>query len=475
MRYTGRPAWQVDVGWFSALLLALTVLAGTMAGTMARITTPASGPTAQAAVLDLALLDASGGAPLLNPVSRSYDGRGPLELLPGTGVGVDPTEIVGFGLEEARGRLAGVLTDRRLRLGSGWLDTVLDPPLREQLAALDQDVLSPLAEAELRRIMLPLGLDDGTRAADWPTQLAQSPGQPVQPIVGVFVTMPASQVQGASPRLVGERVVAGLSQTLNEQGGDAARTLVSNPNLSVALSNAIEGPVRTALHQAMAAALRTYDGQMASRLSEARTVLIEPLSPNPLSGALLAADLSALPADQARARSLELLGESAYRDGLAAVRAALATPEARARVEGAGWLIQGLDASAHGRYLAWTWVLGIVAFLLAAVAGLTASGAGRVLVPGLAILIGAAAPLWLTWTLTSREAIGGLPAGVGALGVPGAWRAWGTQLTGGMAEAVAQTALWAPLVVAGLGALLLLIGLVATLAGWLRPRRRGRF
>ena len=155
-------------------------------------------------------------------------------------------------------------------------------------------------------------------------------------------------------------------------------------------------------------------------------------------------------------------------------------PEARARVAaGAPW-IDALDARAHQRYALWAWVSGVVALLLLAIVALLQQGRWRLLAPGVLLLAAGGPWLWLWWGWSARAdgasaAAEAIPASAVALGLPAAARAWSAHLLAASADVAAGAVVWPPVAVAGAGAALVLLTLLAALGAWLRPPKRGRF
>jgi len=481
MRNPGRSAWQVDVAWAAALLAWVTAAVATVLATLVFATAPATGPALQALVLDAVFAGGDAAPPPVAQATVAYEGRGPFELWPGTGVMVGEAELPGLTLGEARARLANAFADRRMADGAGWTASLADTALANEFDVLERAVLAPLAEAELGRAMLPLGLDDGTRAADWPTQAARNPGQPVQPLVGVFVRLPVDAVQGAGARVVGQRVIAGLAALLAEGGVEAARAAMGNAQLAAALEATLAGPVWQAWRAALAAAWVSRDAVLAQRLTEAQAVLEATGSaPDPLADAWAGVDLEGTTPEEARERTLAALAERAYLGGTDGLLAVLATPEARARVEAARPWIDGLSGDAQRRYTTWAWVTGVVALLLLVILALAQEGRSRVLAPG-AVLLFAAGPLaWAWWAWAARAdaaaaAAEAVPASALVIGLPGAAQAWTAYLVAASAERVAAAVAWPPVVTAGAGALLVLLAVLAGLWSLVRPRSRGRF
>ncbi|MDF1523819.1 MAG: hypothetical protein P1P87_13510 [Trueperaceae bacterium] len=474
MRNPGRSAWQVDVTWAAALLAWAAIVVATLAGSAARATAPDLGPALQAALLDAAFVELD-AAPALVPGTPDVALTDPFEPLPGAGVLAPLADLEALDVSAVRARVARALADARMQ-GAGWLEGVSDATLAAELRALDAAVLRPLAEAELRRALYPLGVDDGSRAADWATQAQQNPGQPVQPIVGVFVRLPVDQVRGAGPLLVGERVVAGLTDVLLEGGRSAAEAALANAALSAALASALDGPLPAAWRSALDAALRARDAVVQERLSALRDAAADRApAPDPAGGLPTPADLADATPEEARAATLVALAERGYEGGASALGAVLADPAARARVDRAAWAFDAASEAAHGRYRLWTGVLGVVGLLLLVIAAVAAVGVARAWVPGLAI-VAAALPLWaLARAVVERTAATALPGDVAGVGAVAGVAAWGSWLVATVGDVVADAVLWVPLGVAALGAALVAIAVLITVVGWVRPQRRSRF
>jgi hypothetical protein len=481
MREPGRTAWQVELTWWAGLFAWLAVTSATLLAVSALVSAPRVGVELQALVLDAAFAAGEVSVPAAAPAAVAYEGSGPFELWPGTGVTVAEAELATLSAAEARARLANAFADRRLADGAGWTASLADASLAGDLDMLERAVLHPLAEAELGRALLRLGLDNGTRLADWPTQAANNPGQPVQPIVGVFVTLPVELVQGADPRRIGERVVAGLATLLAEGGAEAARAAMANAQLAAALEAALDGPVWQAWRAAFSAAWVPRDDALERRLTEAQDVLAGAgVDDDPLADAWIGADLEGASPEETRERTLAALAERAYLGGSDTLQVVLATPEARARAAAAGPWIDAIDARAHQRYALWAWVSGVVALLLLVIVALLQQGRWRVLAPGVLLLAAGGPWLWLWWNWSARAdgtaaAAEAIPASAVALGLPAAARAWSTHLLAASADVAAGAVVWPPAAVAGAGAAMLALTLLAALVAWLRPPKRGRF
>jgi hypothetical protein len=274
---------------------------------------------------------------------------------------------------------------------------------------------------------------------------------------------------------VGERVVAGLTDVLLEGGRPAAEAALANAQLSQALAAALDGPLPAAWRVALDAALRDRDLALAERLSALRAVVADTApTPDPRGALPVPADLVGLAPEEARAATLAALAERSYEAGPAALGAALADPLARARVDRADWTFEATSAAAHGRYRLWSGVFGVVGVLLLAIAALAATGSARAWVPGLAIAA-AGAPLWALARAVlpaGAAADAAAPADVAAIGAPAGLAAWGGWLAERLGAVVGEAVAFVPLVVAGVGAALVVATVVIALIGWVRPRRR---
>jgi hypothetical protein len=95
-------------------------------------------------------------------------------------------------------------------------------------------------------------------------------------------------------------------------------------------------------------------------------------------------------------------------------------------------------------------------------------------VPGLAIAA-AGAPLWALARAVlpaGAAADAAAPADVAAIGAPAGLAAWGGWLAERLGAVVGEAVAFVPLVVAGVGAALVVATVVIALIGWVRPRRR---
>lgn len=471
-----RSTWQHDVRWLAALLLVVVVAAAAAASSLTRLTAAAQIEPLARAVLTLAV-GPTDEVVRLAPSGAGYQAGDALEVLPGVPAQLDPSEILTFDVEAAVSRVAGVLTARYLSVGGAgtWSD-VEDGAWRQVLERVDLAVLRPLLVSALQGPLFEVGLGDGSRVANWPQQAAQNPGQSVQPLVGVFVTVPPLALQGRSAREVGELVVAELAEIVASEGADAARALVTNPNVTAALERALSGPVRDALHAALEAVVASRQTEIAARLADARDVLAGSTpTRDPWAGLVDSGDLGRLDTAARRERVLHELAQRAILGGSAAVLAALPESGVRERMIRAAPVLDLLDRGTHRRARTWAWTLGVVAVLLTVIVVLTAEGFGRVSWPGLAWLLGAAPGLVAAWFWRDLAPVDVWP---GSPALEGVWANLVDTLRlalGQLASAAAETVLWAHLVPAGVGAAFVLIGVTGWLGAQLRPTRRGRF
>jgi hypothetical protein len=225
----------------------------------------------------------------------------PLELVTGVAVFAAAEELDGLTPESARLRVAGALADLILRDGlQGTLTRVANPQLAQQLSA---DSVSDLSRAYLEAAMLPAGLADGSRLAGWRQQRANRPGQPVQPIVGVFVLVEPAALEPLTNRDIGVLVVRRLNEVLLTQGLPAAQALVGNANLLQRLNDTAQGAIREALGAFLATALITEEPAIARRLMQAREAAAQGAASAPVD-LLLGPELADLPPAEANALAL---------------------------------------------------------------------------------------------------------------------------------------------------------------------------
>lgn len=471
-----QPAWQRDITWASGVLLALTVLAGVLLFTQMQLAGPERGVPVIRGVLGLTLQpggDTDVGVGVR--AGSSYQAGQPLMLLPGLEVYADATEIPGFTAEAAVNRAAGVLAGRLIDGGSpAVLAAVTDPVLAAQLRTALDGPVAALMRSALESEMLPAGLDDGSRLADWPAQAAANPGSLVQPIVGIFVYESPNRLATMGLRAIGLSVVGQLSDTVLAEGLNAAMALVTNANLQARLQEGASVDARASAHQLLVAILAGRSEEMAARLAEANAVLAgEQSEDDSLTGLLPASQLAGLSPEQANDAVLDALAQRAYQGGGQLAAAQMTRPEQAARLRGVAPIIDGFSAAAQSRYRNWLIADAVLALIFLVLVVGFSRGIGRLANPGIAIALGAA-PGALLFEVVHRnlpvDTV--LPTGAQVQGVFAA-------LSGLISYAV--TALPGDLVTLGrtnhlavliLGAALVVLALVTWLLRGVRPRRR---
>lgn len=398
------PAWHRDAKWLCGLLLVLALALSTLLVSLAALTREAPAVALLERVLQLTLLP-QGETAIPLQAGLSYEAGTPLVLLPGVeGVVVDPSELDGFSVADARGRVAGVLADTLIAQGrEALLARVSEPTLREQLARGLDNALLLATEALLSSSLMPAGLADGSRLANWQLQAQQNPGQPVQPIVGVFVTFPPAELQPLSAQQIGERVVRALAEVTLAEGLAAAQQLVGNANLQERLTVAVNQGVRGQLHTYIETLLADRQEEMARRLEQARE-----LSARQQAAQAAQAQLQAL-ADDLSDPVLANLASLAYADGADGVLALMRDPAQQSRLERAAPAVSALTAASHRRLARLSWLFGSVSALLLALLVAFSRGLYRLFNAGLAISLAAAGGAWGFWALYRRPHPASMP------------------------------------------------------------------
>lgn len=471
-----QPAWQRDLTWASAVLLAVTVAIGAILFSLAQLSSQRSGQGIAQGLLEVTLLPGAGGTAVGVKTLTQYRAGQPLMLLAGLDVYADATEIPSFTLDAAVNRAAGVLSAKLITAGqAGLLAAVENAELRRQLELALAGPIVELINADVGRELLPAGLDDGSRLADWPAQAAANPGERVQPIVGVFVTFPPRELQGASNREIGNAVVAALVAQVMQGGLDQAAGLITNDNLRTRLVRGVDTRARAQLHELFAAILSGHMSEMAARLDEAKSVLAGASSDSGGIGGLLpASSLAGLTPEQADALVVRTLAERAYEGGGELAASQLTRVDQAQRVRNVAPLLDAFGSAAHGRYLAFTYLAGVIALLLAVSVVGFSRGLKRLVNPGLAILLGAAPGAYLLERMrlwVNPEAA--LPAGAAVEGVPATLTGLVAYLVARLPREVITVPLRDHVALLLLGATLIVLALVVWLVRGVRPRRGG--
>lgn len=471
-----QPAWQRDITWASGVLLAVTVLVGTLLFTQMQLASPERGVPIIRGIVQLTLQPGGDAATGLGVRAGStYQAGQPLMLLPGLDVYADSTEIPGFTVDQAIGRAAGVLTGRLIDGGSSaLLASVSDPTLSAQLRTAVDGPIAAMMRAALESEMLPSGLDDGSRLADWPAQAAANPGSLVQPIVGIFVYESPTRLATMGLRAIGVSVVGQLSDMVMAEGMGAALAQVTNANLRARLEDGAGTDARASIHQLLVAILAGRSDEMAARLAEANAVLAgEQDDDDALSGLLPASQLAGLSPEQANDAVLDALAQRAYQGGGELAAAQLTRPEQASRLRGVAPLIDGYTAAAQGRYRTWTVAAGVLGLLLLVLIIGFSRGLSRLANPGLAIALGAAAGA-VVFELARRNlpAEATLPAGAQVQGVFGALTGLVSYAASVLPDTLVTLGRTNHVAMLILGGALIVLGLLMWLLRGVRPRRR---
>lgn len=473
------PAWRIDAKWVSGILLALVVAVLVPVFSLTQLSARQRALPLLEQVLELTLL--TGGEDDLAAGVRQdleYEPGEPFELLPGAGVTISPEQLSRVTPSDAVTQLASALTGQIMAEGApAALETVEGSALEPQLRAALEGSAAQLVRSLLVLEMLPAGIENGSRLANWPLQAQQNPGQEVQPIVGLFVTVPPEEIQGLSPRNVGVRAVEELAGILLNEGEAAASELITNPNLQARLDQAVAGPIPSELQDLFETLLLPQQPLIAERLEQARSVVAaSQVEEEPLTlGVVTADELAALDSEEANRLVLERLAQRAYSGGSAALSELVSDQEQAARLAGAARVVDSLSEQAHSRYLRFTWILGIAAVLLAVLLVAASRGWGRLSNPGFALLLaaaaGAGASLGMARLASGWQALEA-PAGLGAQGAFAHLAALLRFIGGSLPSEGLELLVRNHLIVLAAGAALIVLALVLRILGALRPRRR---
>lgn len=477
-RGDSNPAWFRDVKWLGGVLLVASLAAATLTFSLSQLTAEGQGRALLRQVLQLTLLPQGveeGAVEVRQGVQ--YSPGEPLTLLPGVAIYADASEVATFRAEDGVSRIAGVLSDRVVQGGTAAaFDVVTNPQLSAQLRQAFEGPLALMVRARLAAAMLPSGLDDGSRLADWPTQVVQNPGEPVQPIVGVFVYAEPEQLASMSNREIGEMVVDQLADLVLAEGLGAAQAVITNSNLLARLTSAVDQEARADLHALLSTLLTGRLGEIDSRLEQAQALLVEEEAPpQGLLGILSAEQLADLTPEQANERVLVALAERGYEGGSAALATLLTEPDQAARLRSVAPIVDGLAHSAHDRYLRFTWVFGVASLLFAALVAGFSSGWGRLVNIGIAVALSAVGGAYLFSRLGDlhERAVGSLlPLSVRSEGVFGYLRGLLAYIGANTPRSAFDLLFRNHLIVLAVGVGLVVVSLLFRLLGAMRPRRR---
>lgn len=474
-----QPAWYRDAKWMSGILLVLTLAPAILFFSLAQITERQRAEPLLQEILELTLLPDAGADRLVAVrTGLEWSPDEPLQLMPSVDVFADPTELNDFDVESAINRIAGVLAERTVVDGTeGALALVAPSEFETQLRSAFESTVPQLAESLISDAMLPAGLADGSRFANWPLQALQSPGEPVQPVVGVFIFLDPDRLEGLPSRQIAELVVTRLSERVLGQGLVVTQEAITNDTLELLLVQSVQESVRPALHDLFTTLLVSHRNEIADRLDQSRAVLqgTEATAPAGLAGLISADERADLTAEQANNQVLAALAERAYEGGGRAVLEVLTEADQASRMAAVTPLLDALDARANGRYTRWAWLTGAGALLFLGLLVVFSRGLSRLVNPGLAVAVAAAGGSLLFTRLAA-----GL-GGIGTVGLPVSVRSEGlfAHLFGILAyvgtnlpsEAV-PLLVRNHLIVLGVGAALLVIALLLRMFRFVRPRRR---
>ncbi|MEX2502650.1 MAG: hypothetical protein WD336_09755 [Trueperaceae bacterium] len=483
---TRPPAWHRDLLWVAGVILLVATVLGTGALLWWRLADADTGPRLVERGLRLTLLPGptvgDEGAALQVRSASGIEANEPFEVLPGSGVQVDPTELQAFDGAAAIQRVAGVWSERIVSDGSEALLSGLgDPELRAQLDRVLDGPGVRVVDAELARTLMPAGLETGSRLANWPLQAQQNPGEPVQPVVGLFQFFDADQLQGSTNRQVGEAAVMRLAEVTIREGAEEARASIANATLLAAYDAGL-GAAREALHDLVVATLTGREAQADDRLAEAReiqAVAAEEASERPgLAGLLPEAELAGLTPEQANERVVQALAERLWTEGPEPLASLLENDPRAQRAVAAGPVLAPFTRHGAARARGVVWASAVIAVVAWVAMAAFARGAGRWTRPGAAIVLGVAPFAVVAWWASARLeawAAAGWPAGVAAEGTFAQWAGLTRVVAASLPADAVEAAVRTTVIVGGIGVAAFAIGLLILAASAFRPRRRGPF
>lgn len=263
---------RADLKWLGGLLLA--VLLGVAAAGFSSAALADDDRDGEPPVLMELLLDGLPEGRAAPRTAGSWRPGQPWRLLDGVEVFADSAELPGFTPAAAQERVAGAFTEA---LRSGGREAVLglitDGRLKEQLEEALAGPVAELVRAQLAGGLLQAGLADGSRAADWRTQADNNPGSPVQPLVGVFVTIDPQLVESLGAAGIGDYIISRLAETFMAEGEAGARALLANDTLLSLYDGTVAGSLNSGLQGMFRAVLTGFSGQIGRGLEAARQEL----------------------------------------------------------------------------------------------------------------------------------------------------------------------------------------------------------
>lgn len=477
------PAWYRDAKWLSALLLIIVLAATILAISLTQVTRRERALPLLQNALSLTLLpgglDEAARLAELQSALQLEPGQ-PFEIISGIEVLAQPEALADLSAAAGRQRVASVLTERLLRVGlAGMLELVNNETLRPQLSEAVTGALQALVQARLELSLLPSGLNDGSRLADWRLQLQRNPGETVQPIVGVFVEVDPDLLQGLSEREIGVLIVERLADIVVGQGLGAAQELVTNSNLAARLTSTVQTELPVMVQSFFAALLMPQQEAIAERLQRLREVQARGTDEKLalIEGVEVFAEaraLEQLSPSEANQRVIAELAQVMYASGLGGMLELVPDPELSARLERSLSPLTLFSAPGHRSLLTWSWLLGAATLILTVLLLFFSSGLFRFLVLGLALLFAALPGTlgfgWLyRWLQTGPNTT--LPADLASEGALAHLYDLLAHLGSSIPTELARMLARNHLAVLALGAVLILLYLLINLVRMFRPRR----
>jgi hypothetical protein len=470
------PAWHRDLVWIAGGIAVVATAVAALGLWWSRAADEGRGPEILASALRATLVPGEEEALPVGDASAIVPGEG-FDALPGAGLRIEPDELDAVDAQAVLERAAEAWTSTLLDDGrTALLDSVPGSALAAQLRRAVEGPATDLVEAQLAEELLPAGLGDGSRMANWPLQAQRAPGEPVQPIVGIFVTVDPAELQGLAPGQIGELVVRRLAESTVDAGADAVRSVLANDNLAARYEQGL-AQARAATRALFEVLLVGRADEVAARIEEAREIARAADAGTPrLDGALAGVDVAGLSTEAANERILAALARAVWENGVEAAREGLGDDPRVERLRAAQPVLARFDADAQRRATRWAISAAVVALLALALIAALASGPGRLGRPGAALLLAAAPGSALAWLLSrgvERSQGTGLPQGASAEGAFGTLAGLVAHLASGVPAEVAREGLIVHGSVAAAGALMVLLAGILAVAGALRPRRRG--
>ncbi len=476
-----RPYWYQDAKWLTGLALVFVLSFTLLVFGLSRISAPEPAQEILRTVLELTLLpegveeNSRLTALRQDPILRPGE---PFELIPGVNIFAEESELTTLSAQAARLRVSNQLADAILNRGlNAALTQVSDPLLAQQLTDLLQGPVLQSLEALLEISMMPSGLADGSRLANWQLQRINNPGEPVQPIVGVFLFFDPARLEALASSEIGLLVVKTLAANVLSQGFEATLELVSNSNLQARLAQTVQEDGRQLLRDYLSTLFLSQEPELTQRLDSLREQLAErPEEPLAIIGRMQtsAQELAELPPREANLVVLNELSQVMYEEGLEQTLDRIADPQLKARVASVSGPFELFTGNMHSRYIRRSWLFGSISAVLLLLLIFFSSGLGRLLSVGFAImfasLLGGAAFFPLSRSL-QNGLNANLPYSIQSEGIIGYLTSLIRYVLASVPTASLQIITNIYLVALLSGAALVVLALIIRAWGLLRPRR----